>query len=261
VTKHLSPTAPLEFVRKHAGPKDELLTYRVKGKLARFYGLKNVPVREVTNQATLLKELEKDKRVFLLYGREDNPSLNLAYKEERHEHLYVPESSTWRFLLGSNRPLPGFPQANPIRNIVRMVPPEPQYHVYANLDNKVEYLGYDLVTDHDGKWAGALEHFTLVTYWHCTDKVPGSYQFFIHVDGFGLRQNGDHEPLDGLYPTRYWRPGDYLVDTYRMQVPIHFRAGDYTIYLGLFQGETRVKQVAGPTSGDDRIEAGILRVK
>jgi hypothetical protein len=259
VAKNLSPTAAVDFFKQHAAEGDELLTYRVKESIGKFYGLKKV--RQLTSQTSILKEFEAPKRVFMLYGREDNPSLNLAYKEKKHEHIYVPEAATWRFLLASNKPIPGVRQANPIESLVRMVPPNPEYHVYANLDNKIEYLGYDLWTKHEGDWAGALEKFVYTSYWHCTDRVPGSYQFFIHVDGFGLRLNGDHEPLEGLYPTRYWRPGDYLIDRYEMQVPIHFRAGEYTIFVGLFQGETRVKQVAGPTSGDDRIEGGILKVR
>lgn len=259
IISNLSPTAAVNFYKENSKAGEELLTYRVKADIGKFYDIENI--RQVTSQTALFKELSSKKRVFMLYGREDNPSLNLSFKEKRHEHIYVPESSTWRFLLASNSPLPGIKQANPIKNIVRMVPPEPEYHVYANLDNKVEYLGYDLETKHGENWAGALEKFTFISYWHCTDRVPGSYKFFIHVDGFGLRLNGDHEPLEGLYPTRYWRSGDYLIDKFEMQIPIHFRAGDYTIYIGLFQGERRLKQVAGPSSGDNRIQGGIIRVR
>jgi hypothetical protein len=118
-------------------------------------------------------------------------------------------------------------------------------------------------TTPDGRrdiWAGALESIKLRTYWHCTGRVNGSYKFFIHVDGFGLRLNGDHEVLDGRYPTRYWRPGDYLVDEYEMKVPIHFRPGNYSIFMGLFQGDNRLPQVSGPGQ-DDRVLAGILKVK
>ena len=259
VAQNLSPDAAVSFYKQHAKEGEELLTYRVRGEIGRFYGIENI--REVSSQSALFKEMDKPKRVFALYGREDNPSLNLSYKEKKHDHIYVPEASTWRFLLASNKPLPGIKQSNPIEDIVRTVPPEPEYHVYANLENKVEYIGYSLETKHEADWAGALEKFVYTSYWHCTDKIPGSYKFFIHVDGFGLRLNGDHEPLEGLYPTRYWRAGDYLMDRFEMQVPIHFRAGDYTIYVGLFQGERRLKQVAGPTSGDNRIQGGILRVK
>ena len=28
----------------------------------------------------------------------------------------------------------------------------------------------------------------------------------------GNRINGDHDPAGGVYPTRYWRPGDIIVD-------------------------------------------------
>ncbi len=45
-----------------------------------------------------------------------------------------------------------------------------------------------------------------------------------------------------------------------MEVPIHFRPGSYSIYMGLFQGDNRLPQVSGPGQ-DDRILAGILTVK
>jgi hypothetical protein len=266
VSWNLSPRAGIEKYRELAQKGEELIAFRTSGAMGKFYS--DIPLTEVTSQPEMFRIMEEPKRVFFYFKREEAPSLDLAYKERSHEHIPIVEASSWRFLLATNRPVPGVEQQNPISKIVRLAPPEPMFKVYANLDNKVEYLGYDLETDHmeetpDGRrdvWAGALEGIKLTTYWHCTGRVNGSYKFFIHVDGFGLRLNGDHEVLDGRYPTRYWRPGDYLVDTYKMKVPIHFRPGNYSIFMGLFQGDNRLPQISGPGQ-DNRILAGILKVK
>jgi len=266
VSMHLSPRGNIESYFKHAGKGEDLVAFRTEGTIGRFY--RGAAIKEVTGQPELFDLMDRKERVFFFFKREEAPSLDLAYKEKAHEHIPIVDASRWRFLLATNRPIPGLEDQNPIARMVMLAPPNPMFTVYANLDNKVEYLGYDLRTKHmmvtpDGRrdiWAGALEKFTLTTYWHCTGRVNGSYQFFIHVDGFGLRLNGDHDVLDSRYPTRYWRPGDYLVDTYTMEVPIHFRPGDYSIFMGLFQGDDRVPQVSGPGQ-DNRILAGILRVK
>lgn len=266
ISWNLSPRSGIETYLEHAQEGEELIAFRTSGNMGRFYG--GEPLDEVTSQPELFRVMEGDKRVFFYFKREEAPSLDLAYKEKAHDHIPIVDASSWRFLLAANKPIPGLEELNPIAKFVRLAPPEPMFKVYANLDNKVEYLGYDLETKHMGEtpdgrrdvWAGALESITLTTYWHCTGRVNGSYKFFIHVDGFGLRLNGDHEVLDGRYPTRYWRPGDYLVDKYRMKVPIHFRPGNYSVFMGLFQGDNRLPQVSGPGQ-DNRILAGILKVK
>jgi hypothetical protein len=263
---NLSPRAGIETYSERAGTGEPLYAFRSSGQMGVFYG--GEPFEEVTSQPELFRLMDEKKRIFFYFKREEAPSLDLAYKEKSHEHIPIVDDSSWRFLLATNRAIPGMPELNPIAKMVHLAPPEPEFTVFANLDNKVEYLGYDLVTSHmdrtpDGRrdiWAGALEKITLRTYWHCTGRVNGSYKFFIHVDGFGLRLNGDHEVLDGRYPTRYWRPGDYLVDEYTMSVPIHFRPGNYSIFMGLFQGDDRLPQVSGPGQ-DNRILAGILKVK
>lgn len=266
VNWNLSPRAGIETYQDMAAEVEPLLAFRTSGDVGRFYG--EEAYDEITGQAQLFKRMDEEQRVWFFFKREEAPSLDLAYKERHHEHIPVVDDRSRRFLLATNKPIEGVANKNPILELVKLAPPKPMFNVYANLDDKVEYLGYDLETKHmdttaDGSrdiWAGALEKFTLTTYWHCTARVNGSYRFFIHVDGFGLRLNGDHDVLQGRYPTRYWRPGDYLVDRYEMEVPIHFRPGNYSIYMGMFQGDNRLPQVSGPGQ-DNRILAGILKVK
>ncbi|QQR88535.1 MAG: hypothetical protein IPJ88_09700 [Myxococcales bacterium] len=88
--------------------------------------------------------------------------------------------------------------------------------------------------------------------------VPGNYQLFVHIDGHGQRLNGDHEPVEGLYPVRFWQQGDVIIDSQTLSTPVNFRPGSYTMFLGFYSGPTRLKV---PGSDDDRLAAGQLPVR
>ena len=58
-----------------------------------------------------------------------------------------------------------------------------------------------------------------------------------------------------------WLPGDVLEDVYEFQLEPNFTPGTYTVFFGLFVGETRLKVKSGPTDGDNRINGGAVRVQ
>jgi hypothetical protein len=72
--------------------------------------------------------------------------------------------------------------------------------------------------------------------------------------------NGDHDPVDGKYPVRLWDEGDVIVDRQQLKVPATYRAGAYTIFVGLFRGEKRLEVTNGPSDGENRVRAGIIRL-
>ena len=82
----------------------------------------------------------------------------------------------------------------------------------------------------------------------------------MHIDGYQRRFNGDHNVLDGKYPTNLWRPGDVLVDDFEFRLEPNFTAGEYTVYFGFFSGDTRFKVTRGPNQ-DNRAIAGPLTVR
>jgi hypothetical protein len=133
----------------------------------------------------------------------------------------------------------------------------------GNFDNKVKYLGYDLTSYPDGTVA-ALQNVIITHYWECIGKLTGDYQVFVHIDGMGDRINGDHDPAEGLYPTRYWRPGDIIVDREELRIPFFvqpsMRPDAYQMYVGLFRGESRLPMVEGE-GNDNRLYGGVLRVR
>ena len=87
-----------------------------------------------------------------------------------------------------------------------------------------------------------------------------AWQTFIHLDGLQRRFNADHEPLDGKYPLRLWRPNDVLADTTEVQLEPNFSPGSYRVYFGLFSGDRRLSVTSGPEN-DDRIVGGTLQVR
>jgi hypothetical protein len=89
----------------------------------------------------------------------------------------------------------------------------------------------------------------------------GVYQSFLHVDTEGQRINGDHDPVDGMYPVRLWNEGDIVVDRQRVSVPATTPPGTYTMYIGFFRGESRLKVLSGPKDDADRVQAGTIQIR
>ena len=89
----------------------------------------------------------------------------------------------------------------------------------------------------------------------------GAYQIFLHVDSNDQRINGDHEPVDGKYPVRLWDEGDIIIDRQAISVPATSPAGLYSMFVGLFRGESRLKVIEGPRDDQDRVNAGTIRVQ
>ena len=191
--------------------------------------------------------------------------VNQEYRDRRNGTLLpVISEPQARYLLAVSDLAPGEPNQSPLARVILLERPHPQYSVLeANFDDKVKYLGYDITSYSDGTVA-AFDNVTITHYWECTAKLSGDYQVFVHIDGMGNRINGDHDPAGGLYPTRYWRPGDVIVD--RQKVRIDFfarpsvRPDAYTIHLGLFRGESRLPLIDGEGE-QNRLYAGVIRVR
>jgi hypothetical protein len=103
--------------------------------------------------------------------------------------------------------------------------------------------------------------YRMRTYFRVLAPVTTEWEAFIHIDGYHRRHNGDHKPMDGKYPFSLWLPGDLLVDDYEFKLEPNFSPGNYTVYFGLFVGDTRLKVKSGPSDGDNRINGGPLRVQ
>ncbi len=259
LSQHFSPKPVYDAYNDlTAGSPSPLASFKVPSTAARYYT--EAPVQEIGTRAELLRFLREDGQRWAVIPADDLAELDRAYRRSDGRHLYVADARNTRLLLIAAQPIDGRPNANFLEKAVVQDAPVPQHPVDANYDDRVELVGYDLLLPEEDS-VGAGQRFQLTWYWRALSKVPSGYTVFVHIDGYGLRLNGDHTPVDGQYPTKLWEKGDVIIDTQEITVPANYPVGEYTIYVGLFSGSKRLKVKAGPEDGGDRVNAGTLRVR
>jgi len=257
--QHFSPKPVYDaYTELTDGRPDPLASYKLPSTAAHHYT--NAPVEEITAQADLLRFLRERGQRWAVIQADELAGLNRAYRRETGEHLYVADARSARLLLIAAQPIDGRPNQSFLETAVLRDAPEPQHAVGANYEDRVEFVGYDLDLP-AGDSVGAGQRFEVTWYWRALGNVPSGYQVFVHIDGDGLRLNGDHTPVDGQYPTKLWEKGDVIVDTQRLMVPANYPVGEYTMYVGLFSGSKRLEVKSGPNDGGNRVNAGTLRVR
>lgn len=109
---------------------------------------------------------------------------------------------------------------------------KPTYPLDANFDNRVRLLGYDLPTQQ--AQAGGQVPITL--YWQVTGTFDKNYTVFIHL----LHEQeppvgqGDGPPLQGMYPTTAWLPGEVLDDDHRILLLNNASPSTYQVFAGFY---------------------------
>ena len=129
----------------------------------------------------------------------------------------------------------------------------------ARIGESIRLLGYDLQPTS----VAAGKELTLTLYWHAFAGVNSDYTVFTHLlgpDGVVYGQR-DSAPLQGRYPTGRWLPGEYLVDTYVLEVSADASSGDHVVEVGMYdptQGAARVPlyDAEGQRLQDDRLLLG-----
>lgn len=105
-------------------------------------------------------------------------------------------------------------------------------------------------------------------YWRPTEKAPPprDYAIYIHLldehgdllsseDGTPLQWSS--EPLQGAYPTRFWRPGESLLDYWVINVPEDAPPGPACLRIGIFdplENERLPVIVDGQATGEDGVD-------
>jgi hypothetical protein len=194
------------------------------------------------------------------------PKLNQLWREhapEPRSNLPVLDARSSQILLVSSVLQPGEQNETPLGSMVLSGLPHPQRPLDVNMDDKLQVLGIDLVDDRGNKVesiaAGRTYH--LRTYYRVLASITTEWEAFIHIDGYHRRHNGDHKVMNGKYPMNLWLPGDLVMDDHEFKLEPNFTPGTYTVYFGLFVGDTRLKVKSGPNDGDNRINGGPLRVQ
>ncbi len=259
LSQHFSPRAVYDaYSELTDGRPEPLASYKLRSTAARYYT--DAPIQKISGQADLVRFLREGGQRWAVVQADELPELNRAYRRETGEHLYVADARSARLLLIAAKPIDARPNQSFIASAVLSEAPEAQHEVGANYDDRVELVGYDLDLP-GGDAVGAGQRFQVTWYWRVLGKVPTGYRIFVHIDGHGLRLNGDHVPVGGQYPTKLWEEGDVIVDTQTLRVPANYRVGDYVMHVGLFSGSKRLEVKSGPNDGVNRAIAGTLRVR
>ena len=258
----ISPKRVFDAYRKHAKAGEPLGMLGAGAASASYYAGRNVPAFDSTGHAFDWL-MEGEERRWLAIRQADLGPLNALYRTRQNppRNLPVLDNSSSEIALVSNR-LGGLTNENPLAEYVLERAPTPKHLLDANLGDKLDVLGWDTL-DLDGHPVDAVEagrEYAFVIYFRVVQPINGSWETFIHVDGFQRRFNGDHPTLAGKYPFNLWHAGDFIADRSAFTLEPNFGAGKYRVYFGLYSGNRRLEVRRGRAE-ENRLEAGFLDVR
>ncbi len=110
--------------------------------------------------------------------------------------------------------------------------PSPQVSQHANFNNAIELVGYDV----SAQEAKAGEPLQITLYWKATGKMEKSYTVFVQMLGTAPSPvaQKDSQPLNGARPTQTWVEGEYLTDSYTLEIKPDVPPGEYKILIGWY---------------------------
>jgi len=266
LANQLSPKEVFESYRRFC-PQAPLGLLGVGGRTSAYYaGGQPQTLTDTAAALSWLSAAEGGERRCLAMKADELPKLNQLWRERSPEprgNLPVLDARSSQIVLAASALEPKERNSNPLGDIILSRMPHPQRALHVNLEDKLEILGIDLL-DERGRLVDAVSagrSYRFKTYYRVLAAVGAEWEGFIHIDGYHRRHNGDHKITNGKYPMSMWLPGDIILDDHEFKLEPNFSPGNYQIYFGLFTGETRMKIKSGPNDGDNRIDAGPLRVQ
>ncbi len=258
LSRQFSPRGVFDAYNKLAQQGEPLGQHHVEGRAAAYYT--QGKVRELTGRTELVDFLSGPGRRWAAFPADDLADIDVAYRKRTQRHLFVASETSTRVTLAASVPVVGATDYNPLTAFVLRKAPKVQVPVAGRFEDRIELVGYDLKLpgkDH----VGAGQTFVITWFWRVLKGNLGSYKIFLHMDGQDQRLNGDHEPVDGRYPVRLWESGDVIVDRQELSVPATYPSGTYTLYVGFYRGESRLKVDQGPKDDANRLRAGTIRIR
>jgi len=278
----------LESYTRFATHGERIGRYKVEAQGAGFYSRKEMVDLATTERVADF--LRSSDRVFALVSATELAPLDVALKTA-HVGYFVVDGSSSRFLLVSNRLDGSEKDDNPLKKDVWMAPVLPR-QVAADPTQSTaqpENVAKSDWPDQPAPWKWRLPIKTmfedaielvgadfpatmrrpgtipLTLYFRVHKKPKPGFRVFVHFDAPGEpRLLGDHALLNGTFPTDYWLPGEYIRDTFDVEVPLMTTpAGKYTVLMGFWPGGEgkRLKITAGHNDGGDRTQVGFIDIK
>jgi hypothetical protein len=122
--------------------------------------------------------------------------------------------------------------------------------------NGIELLGYDLSAD-EARQGGELR---LRLFWRATRPLTEDARSFAHLDapGTGITWANQTKDQPGEMPSRFWPPGFYVVDDFRLAVPPDAPPVSADLAVGLL---TRDAQPIPLPDGREKIVLGPVAIR
>jgi 4-amino-4-deoxy-L-arabinose transferase-like glycosyltransferase len=265
LANQLSPKEVFESYRRVC-PGAPLALLGVGGRTAAYYaGGQPQTLNDAQSAYTWLMAGGGQRRCLAMKS-DELPKLNQLYREhgpEPRSNLPVLDARSSQILLVSSSLADGEKNESPLSGMVLSALPKPQRPLDVNMDDKLQVLGIDIVDERGTKVEAIAPGRTyhLKTYYRVLAPITTEWEAFIHIDGYHRRHNGDHKVMNGKYAMSLWLPNDLVMDDHEFKLEPNFTPGTYTVYFGLFVGDTRLKVKSGPNDGDNRVNGGPLRVQ
>jgi len=266
LARQISPKEVFESFQRLAHPGEELAMVGAGAGSggARYYAHRDVRSFASSQEAfNWLTEREGERR-WLVVRASDIAQLNSQFRGRKApaRNLPVLDARSSEILLVSNLLRPGEANENLFTKWLPDSRPSPSHPLDIDFNGQLHGLGWE-VTTKDGEpatWVRAGKPYLFHFYYEVTRPIAGEWQTFIHVDGYQRRYNGDHDTLEGKYPFRLWRQGDFIEDIHPFELEPNFAGGTYTVFFGLFRGDQRLEVKRG-ASEDNRVNGGPLEVR
>lgn len=81
-------------------------------------------------------------------------------------------------------------------------------------------------------------HLTVSLEWTADSKLAAEYKVFVHVlASDGMVAQADSFPAQGTLPTTWWRPGDWVIDVYKISLSTTNSIAVHQIRIGLYRND------------------------
>jgi len=109
---------------------------------------------------------------------------------------------------------------------------QPSHATAFDVGGAARLIGYDL----DKTTARAGETLRLTLYWQVAARLDKDYTVFVHLLDVENRVVGqrDSQPLNGDYPTSFWRAGEIVQDVYEVPIDAQAKPGRHTLEVGMY---------------------------
>lgn len=257
----LSPKEAFDAYAHLRHPGEPLALLSVRSRAAAYYAGGEAPSFTDASRAFAWLTQNKDQRRWLLVKADDLPRMNHLYRGQTSKNLPILDGRSSQILLASNI-LGDHVNESWLAKLVLDDPPSPALPLDVMFEDQLAAIGWE-VADKRGRVVPTVvpaTRYHLRIYYRVQKPITAKWKAFVHIDGFQRRFNGDHDVLDGKYPTNLWRAGDVVVDDLELQLEPNFTPGDYNVYFGFFTGDARFRVTRGEHH-DNRVVAGVIHVR